>query len=329
MPLRIDDLSMPRSAVKEMGLQKVPVGKGSFLIGKEIVLGKEIQFGANTVIRSMSIRIGDHTVIGDHNQVLMGDSFEVGSNTVLGHHNSIIGRQVILGDYIWWGNFVEVGQGGKFGPNSILTIGSFSMVCDRVLLNISERITIGEHVGIGGEVNIWTHGGFLPTLEGFPCDFGPVTIGSKVWLPARCVVLPKRTIGSNVVISINSLINRNIPDNCLAAGMPVRIVRENYYPRFSEVRNTAFIHERVTRYKELASYKELKPQIEHDAPYRIRVNQVLFDLKSMTVEGELGPVEEDFRDYLRRCGIKFFTGKNFSSIQPPNIRRLLEVPLDE
>jgi acetyltransferase-like isoleucine patch superfamily enzyme len=105
------------------------------------------------------------------------------------------------------------------------------MVVGKCILNLSDKVTIGEYVGIGGEVNIWTHGAYLSMLEGIPTRYGPVTIGNCVWLPARSIVLPNVTVGSNVVIEINSLINKDIPDDCLAAGIPAKIIKENCYPK--------------------------------------------------------------------------------------------------
>ena len=63
---------------------------------------------------------------------------------------------------------------------------------------------------------IWTHGAWLDITQGFPSDFGPVKIGKNVWLPARSIVLPNVTIGDNVVVGINSIVNRSLPDGCLS-----------------------------------------------------------------------------------------------------------------
>ena len=54
---------------------------------------------------------------------------------------------------------------------------------------------------------IWTHGAWLDITKGFPSEFG-VKIGKNVWLPARSVVLPNVTIGDNVVVGINSIVNK-------------------------------------------------------------------------------------------------------------------------
>jgi acetyltransferase-like isoleucine patch superfamily enzyme len=56
-----------------------------------------------------------------------------------------------------------------------------------------------------------------------------VSIGSGSWLGAGVVVLPGACIGRNVVVAAGSVVRGNIPDHCVVAGVPARIVRE-YVP---------------------------------------------------------------------------------------------------
>ena len=56
-------------------------------------------------------------------------------------------------------------------------------------------------------------------------------IGKNVWLPARSIVLPNVTIGDNVVVGINSIVNRSLPGGCFAAGTPCKVIKENMYPK--------------------------------------------------------------------------------------------------
>ena len=34
------------------------------------------------------------------------------------------------------------------------------------------------------------------------------------------------TIGDNVIIGANSVVNRDVPSNCIVAGAPIRLIRE-------------------------------------------------------------------------------------------------------
>jgi len=52
-----------------------------------------------------------------------------------------------------------------------------------------------------------------------------VRIGSGSWLGANVVVLPGTTIGEHVVVAAGAVVRGDIPDHCVVAGVPARIVR--------------------------------------------------------------------------------------------------------
>jgi acetyltransferase-like isoleucine patch superfamily enzyme len=303
---------------------------GSFIVAEELHLGVDVQVGPNTQIRTKVCHLADGVHIGSDNRFLVAQRIEIGTNAIIGHHNDITARSFKLGEYVYWDSNVIVGHGGKFSPDAHLSVGSYSMICARITLNVNHAIRIGAYVGIGEDVAIWTHGSYLPILEGFPADFGPVHIGDKVWLPAKSTVLPNRKIGNNVVIGTNSLINKDLPDGCLAGGIPVRVIRENLYPSVDAARNEALVTRILEDYAKLAAYKELNVNLAFDsATNRIHCNQVAFHLSDPpSAEGNLTETEEDFRDFLRRRGIKIFTGKPFRSILPPEYRSLLDFPIN-
>ena len=56
-----------------------------------------------------------------------------------------------------------------------------------------------------------------------------VVIGSGTWLGAGAVVLPGAHIGRNVVVAAGSVVRGTVPDRCVVAGVPARVVRE-YVP---------------------------------------------------------------------------------------------------
>jgi len=53
-----------------------------------------------------------------------------------------------------------------------------------------------------------------------------VLIGAYVWLGARCIILKGVTIGDNSIIAAGSIVVGNIPENCLAAGVPAVVKRK-------------------------------------------------------------------------------------------------------
>ena len=53
----------------------------------------------------------------------------------------------------------------------------------------------------------------------------PITIGDGVWIGGNCVVTGGVTIGSNVVVGAGAVVTRDVPDNCVVAGVPARVIK--------------------------------------------------------------------------------------------------------
>jgi len=53
----------------------------------------------------------------------------------------------------------------------------------------------------------------------------PVIIGKNVWITTRCIILGGVTIGDNSIIGAGSVVTRDIPVNCFAAGNPCKVIK--------------------------------------------------------------------------------------------------------
>jgi serine acetyltransferase len=141
---------------------------------------------------------------------------------------------------------IEVGEDTLIGQQVSLSAGTLpgQDLFQLTLLTIGDRCVIGrgshivahQSVQIGDDV--WTgpyvyitdqnHGYAdpgTPIGRQFPVN-RPVSIGSGSWLGAGAIVLPGATIGRNVVIAAGSVVRGTVPDHCMVAGVPARIVRE-------------------------------------------------------------------------------------------------------
>ena len=54
---------------------------------------------------------------------------------------------------------------------------------------------------------------------------GPVIIEDHAWIGSKTVVLPGVRIGSRAVIGAGSVVTKDIPPRCVAAGNPARVLR--------------------------------------------------------------------------------------------------------
>jgi acetyltransferase-like isoleucine patch superfamily enzyme len=88
-------------------------------------------------------------------------------------------------------------------------------------------IEIGEECQIAPQVMILTSyhpfmadGRFARLPQG-----KPVTVGQRVWLGARCTLLPGVTIGDDVVIAAGAVVTRDCLAPGIYAGTPARLLR--------------------------------------------------------------------------------------------------------
>ena len=54
-----------------------------------------------------------------------------------------------------------------------------------------------------------------------------IHIGQHVWIAPDTKIMKGAKIGSGCIIGSNTIINNEIPCNCLAVGMPAKVVKTN------------------------------------------------------------------------------------------------------
>jgi acetyltransferase-like isoleucine patch superfamily enzyme len=92
------------------------------------------------------------------------------------------------------------------------------------------RIEIGDDVSIAPNVYITDHNHSyedisVPIAGQWPRQ-DPVRIGAGSWLGTGVVVLPGSDIGCHVAVAAGSVVRGTVPDRCVVAGAPARIVRQ-------------------------------------------------------------------------------------------------------
>ena len=117
---------------------------------------------------------------------------------------------------------LQANWGGKF-----VHFGSNVYANFHLTLVDDTDIYVGDNVMIGPNVTIsaGTHP-VHPELRRKQAQYNlSITIGSNVWIGANSVILPGVRIGDNTVIGAGSVVTRDIPPGCLAAGNPCRVIR--------------------------------------------------------------------------------------------------------
>ena len=90
------------------------------------------------------------------------------------------------------------------------------------------KITFGDNVLVGPDCTFVTVTHAIDPqrrLDGYQ-QFRPITVGSNVWFGAGVTVCPGVTIGDDCVIGAGSVVVKDIPSGCVAAGNPCRVIRK-------------------------------------------------------------------------------------------------------
>ncbi|MDO5387911.1 MAG: DapH/DapD/GlmU-related protein [Clostridia bacterium] len=89
-------------------------------------------------------------------------------------------------------------------------------------------IKIGDGALIGHNVVLATlNHGFIPEERKNTIP-KPIIIGKNVWIGSNSTVLGGVTIGDNAIIGAGSLVNKDVPQNIIAAGVPAKIIKSIY-----------------------------------------------------------------------------------------------------
>jgi carbonic anhydrase/acetyltransferase-like protein (isoleucine patch superfamily) len=154
-------------------------------------------------------------------------AFPTGS--VFGEHWITVGDGTLIAALVTMSAGLLPGQ--DLGPDPVLRIG------DRCVIGRGSHIVAHQSVDIGDDV--WTgpyvyitdqnHGYSDPDVpigRQLPVNRA-VSIGAGSWLGAGAIVLPGARIGRNVVIAAGSVVRGEVPDRCVVAGVPAKVVREH------------------------------------------------------------------------------------------------------
>ncbi|MGV8995995.1 MAG: acyltransferase [Parvibaculaceae bacterium] len=155
------------------------------------------------------------------------------------------------------GNLTRLCTWTTDGREGRITIGDHVLISPGTHIVASENISIGNNTMFASGCYIsdsdW-HDTYDRTKE--LDKHRPIIIGENVWLGVRVIVGKGVTIGDNTIVGAGSVVTKDLPPNCIAAGNPARVVREldpsrDFIKRevlFSEPEQMARNMDQLTRY---------------------------------------------------------------------------------
>jgi len=260
------------------------------IIGRQISIGSSVTFGQNILIKVKGeFRIGDYSRLGSNTQ--------------------IFGNNIIFGKHLFNSSGLRIGGGGRQHPGANLQIGDRCTIHNN-FINVCEPIMIGDDVGLSPDVSLITHGYWLSVLEGYPARFTGIKIGNGVLVGYRSTILMGVLIADNIVVGANSVVAVSLLKMGIYVGNPAHFVRKiESLPTEDRLKMVNMI---IENYIHIASYHDISPRIRIDYPY-VEINEFRINVETFKYEGVEDKETDDFRDYIRKWGIRIYTQRPFKS----------------
>ena len=161
---------------------------------------------------------------------------QFGKNSHFSGDNQLGGKEFIsIGDNCRFCKGVRLFATNSIsGNDSILEIGNCCTIGQYSYITAVNHIKIGENLLTGAYVLITdnSHGSSnwedmqLPPAKRRLSSKGSVTIGNNVWIGDKATILPNVSIGDGCIIGANSVVTKDIPSYCVAAGNPAIIIKQ-------------------------------------------------------------------------------------------------------
>jgi len=110
--------------------------------------------------------------------------------------------------YNW---LVQNKEGFKLGKYT--DIGAFCYI------NAKNGVAVEDGVQIGSHCSIYS----VSTIDG---KSGKVILKNNCMIGSHSIIMPGVTVGKNSVVGAFSFVNKDIPENTLAYGIPVKIIKK-------------------------------------------------------------------------------------------------------
>ncbi len=104
-----------------------------------------------------------------------------------------------------------------------VTLGNNFYSCFNLTILDENEVYFGDNIFIGPNCSIYTAAHPIDDYKARNASIEyakPIKLGNNIFIGANVSILPGVNIGNNVIIGAGSIITKNIPDNCIAYGIP-------------------------------------------------------------------------------------------------------------
>lgn len=166
------------------------------------ITGKDHVFGLQAGIALLCGSTKDDVSIGDRTWIH--------GNLVSQNHGKI-----------YMGKYTKIGAGSKILSVNSVYIGNYTAIADNTTICDNNNHPINPDYRLYmrmtsecDDARMWRHS-----------DNAPIVIGENCWIGTNVRIQKGVTIGDNSVIAACSVVTKDVPANCIAAGNPARVVK--------------------------------------------------------------------------------------------------------
>ena len=147
-------------------------------------------------------------------------------------HNKMAGSLFVARNASLEVDAFDVYAGSRINVNegAVLRMGSGYMNYDCVV-DVFSSVTIGHNVVISERVAIRDSDNHVVWEKDNQTDkeakpmSSPVVIEDHVWIGMNAIILKGVTIGEGSIIAAGSVVNKDVPAHCMAAGVPAKVIK--------------------------------------------------------------------------------------------------------
>jgi len=142
------------------------------------------------------------------------------------------GHRLAIGDGVFVGRDTQIMiAADRAAPGPMIVLGRGTSINRRNLIAAVNEIVFGEFVltapncYFADASHEFRQVGLPITMQGLMPSDGRLEIASHAWIGMNAALVGNVRVGVGTVVGSNAVVNRSIPDYCVAVGQPARVVR--------------------------------------------------------------------------------------------------------